>query len=332
MNTLNKLKIIIIRNLKNINLNKRSIINYLLLPFTIFYFFASFKRKFYQIGLRKTHNFNIPLIVIGNITVGGSGKTPIVIALTNFFKQQGRKVAVVSRGYGGKHKHGSLLVDENTKATLSGDEPLLIARETKAKVMVNKNRVQAVQDLIANFELDLIISDDGLQHYAMGRSIEIAVINGINRFGNGFFLPAGPLREPKSRLKTVDFIINSGGVALDKEIPSILKPKKFINLITGETKPLKKFNNKTCHAIAGIAQPHNFFTTLKKLKIHIITHSFTDHYIYNYNDLNFNDEHPVLMTAKDYVKCSEFATDKMWYLHTEASLNEQFLKKLNAKL
>ncbi|OIR25117.2 tetraacyldisaccharide 4'-kinase, partial [Bathymodiolus thermophilus thioautotrophic gill symbiont] len=150
-------------------------------------------------GLFTTHQFSVPVIVVGNITVGGTGKTPIVIALVEHFKQQGKKVGVVSRGYGGKSKDSaSQLVDESSRAERVGDEPMLIYQQTQVPVMVNKNRAQAVQDLITQHGVDIVISDDGLQHYGMGRTIEICVENG---FGNGFLLPAGPLREPKKRLK-----------------------------------------------------------------------------------------------------------------------------------
>ncbi|HIG88885.1 MAG TPA: tetraacyldisaccharide 4'-kinase, partial [Candidatus Thioglobus sp.] len=166
------------------DLNTRGLVNYLLLPISgVFYLLSTFRKFFYQIGLFTTHHFDVPVIVVGNITVGGSGKTPIVIALVNYFKQQGKQVGVVSRGYGGSHQQGSLLVDQNIKASESGDEPLLIATQTQVAVMVNKDRVQAVKDLINSHKIDLVISDDGLQHYAMGRNIEISVVDGKRRFG-----------------------------------------------------------------------------------------------------------------------------------------------------
>jgi tetraacyldisaccharide 4'-kinase len=178
------------------DLNIRSTVNYLLLPVSVVFYLLSFVRKIlYHIGLLSTYHFDVPVVVVGNITVGGSGKTPIVMALVKHFKQQGKKVGVVSRGYGGTHTKGSLLVDKNTLASLSGDEPLLIATQSDVWVMVNKNRAQAVRDLITQYKLDIVISDDGLQHYAMGRRVEVAVVDGERRFGNGFFLPAGPLTK-----------------------------------------------------------------------------------------------------------------------------------------
>jgi len=275
--------------------------------------------------------FNVPVVVVGNITVGGSGKTPIVIALANHFRQQGKQVGVVSRGYRGSHQQGSLSVDQNTEAQLSGDEPLLIAIQSQVPVMVNADRAQAVKDLIIEHSVDLVISDDGLQHYAMGRQVEIAVVDGERRFGNGFFLPAGPLRESPSRLKTMDFVINNGAQHTG-EVTSILKPIKFVNVATSEEQMLDFFNDQTCHAVAGIGHPQRFFDTLTQLGIKVEAHAFADHHAFTQTDLAFDDDYPILMTAKDCVKCREFATDQMWYLQVEAELSDDFLTELTNKL
>jgi tetraacyldisaccharide 4'-kinase len=315
-----------------VNLNTKGFINYLILPVSaIFYALFKIRCFFYKVGLFKTHKFNTPIVIVGNITVGGTGKTPIVMALIKYFKQQNKRVGVVSRGYGGKHTNGSLLVDKNTDVNLSGDESLLIATVSNVPVMVNKNRVQAVKDLINQHQVDLIISDDGLQHYAMGRAVEIAVIDGKRRFGNGFYLPAGPLREPLSRLKSVDFILNNGA-SVNMEFGAELIPKVFINVKTKETKSLDFFKDKYCHSVAGIGHPQRFFDTLQKLGIKLKKHKFADHHPYKIDDLAFNDNYPIIMTAKDCVKCSQFATDKMWYLQVECELNKTFLQKLNKRI
>ncbi len=314
------------------DLNTRSIVNYLLLPISAVFYLLSFVRKtLYHIGLLSTHNFNVPVIVVGNITVGGSGKTPIVIALAGHFKQQGKKIGVVSRGYGGTHIQGSLLVDRNTSASLSGDEPLLIATQSDVLVMVNKNRTQAVRDLITQHRVDIIISDDGLQHYAMGRSVEIAVVDGEHRFGNGLFLPSGPLREPVARLKSVDFIINNGAQYVG-EYTSKLVPKLFINLYTGVTQPLNFFEKIVCHSVAGIAHPQRFFDTLSELGVLVEPHAFADHYSFTEKDLNFVEDYPIIMSAKDCVKCRQFTTKQIWYLHSEVDLDVDLLTKLDEKI
>jgi tetraacyldisaccharide 4'-kinase len=312
--------------------NKPYLINYLLLPFSaIFYIFSAIRKLLYKTQVLSTYNVNVPLIVVGNITLGGSGKTPIVIALSNYFTKQGKKVGVLSRGYGGKHNQGNLLVDDNTDVNLSGDEPLLIAIQTNAIVVVNKKRVLAAEYLVNEHKVDLIISDDGLQHYAMNRDIEIALINSKQGLGNGFLFPAGYLREPKSRLNSVDFIINTYSLK-NQENNCKMLPSKFINVVTGEEKNINFFKNKKCHAIAGICFPQNFFDLLLTLEINFKQHSFSDHYSYSEKDLNFADNNPIIMTAKDYVKCRKFANNKMWYLQIVTKLDGNFLTKLSAKL
>jgi tetraacyldisaccharide 4'-kinase len=188
-----------------------------------------------------------------------------------------------------------------------------------------------VKDLITNHHVDLIISDDGLQHYAMGRSVEIVVVDGQRRFGNGFFLPAGPLRESESRLKSVDFVINNGALYAG-EIPSGLVPKAFINVVTNEQKPLDFFANQTCHAIAGIGHPQRFFDSLVELGVNAQNHAFADHHLFTQKDLEFEGNYPIIMTAKDCVKCKDFATQQMWYLQVDADLSDDFLTKLTNKL
>ncbi len=314
------------------NLDSRGIVNYLLLPISaVFYVLSKARLALFKLGIFQTDQFEVPVVVVGNITVGGSGKTPVVIRLVNHLQSMGKMVGVVSRGYSGSHTSGSLLVKADTSVGLSGDEPLLIAMQTGAPVMVNKKRSQAVKDLIEQHQVEVIISDDGLQHYAMGRKVEIAVVDGNRRFGNNFFLPAGPLREPQSRLKTVDFIINNGA-NFPGEIGAQLKPICFVNLLTSEKKPLDFFHNQYCHGVAGIGHPDRFFQTLKSLGIHVDQHGFSDHYQYQQNDLIFNDNHPIIMTAKDWVKCKEFANDKMYYLEVDLDISKDFLNDLIKKI
>ncbi|SMN16523.1 Tetraacyldisaccharide 4'-kinase [uncultured Candidatus Thioglobus sp.] len=316
-----------------IDLNTKGFVNYLLLPFSaIFYLLSLVKKQLYHTGLLTAHNFDTPVVVVGNITVGGTGKTPIAIALVEHFKQQGKKVGVVSRGYGRKLRSpASQLVDKNSKVDEVGDEPMLIYWQAKVAVMVNKNRAQAVRDLITQHKVDIIISDDGLQHYAMGRSVEIAVIDGKRRFGNGFFLPAGPLRESITKLNSVDFVINNGAQH-SGEFSSKLTPKTFINLSTGATQALDFFNNQTCYGVAGIGHPQRFFDTLSEFGVTVKPHAFADHYAFTQEDLNFTEDYPIIMSAKDCVKCRQFATQQMWYLHSEVNLSDDFLTKLDAKL
>ena len=315
-----------------VNHSKFSLVNFLLIPLSIIFFiFYNIRLWFYSLGLLKVNISPLPLIVVGNITVGGTGKTPIVIAITNYLVSQNKKVGIVSRGYGGKHTQESLEVTLLSDPIECGDEPLLIKQETKVPVVVAKKRINAIELLIKNYSLDVIISDDGLQHYSMGRDIEIAVIDGYDRLGNGWFLPVGPLREAKSRLNSVDFIINNGSEAKG-EISSRIEAECYINLITGETKELNYFESEKCFAVAGIGNPKNFYKLLDSQGVNLTTKSFPDHHYFSENDLDFKEDYPIIMTAKDCVKCSQFATSNMWYLSVKAKLDSDFYQQLESKL
>ncbi len=315
-----------------VDLNKVRLTNLLLLPLSAVFFIISRLRFYsYKLGVLKVYNSKIPVIVVGNITVGGSGKTPIVIALCRYFEKQGKRVGVVSRGYKGKYSQSALLVTDSTKPEECGDEPALIASETKAVVLVAQKRSLAVQYLTEHDLADIIISDDGLQHYAMGRKIEIAVIDITDRMGNGLLIPAGPLRELPSRLDSVDIVIDNGG-GDDAKVSSHLVPKQFINIITGEEKSLDNFNEIRCYGVAGIAKPSRFFDTLKNLGVDVIEKPFGDHHSFSAEDLSFDEEYPILMTSKDCVKCRSFATSQMWYLVVVAELSDGFYQQLELKL
>ena len=312
--------------------NKLRITNYLLLPFSVVFFILSQLRVwFYKVGIFKVSQAEVPVIVVGNITIGGSGKTPIVITLCRYFESHNKSVGVVSRGHGGEYSQDALEVTPLTDPKECGDEPALIAQQTNAKVVVAKRRNKAIKYLTSNNQLDIIISDDGLQHYSMGRDIEIVVIDGARRFGNGLLLPSGPLREPVKRLQSVDIIINNGSIA-EGEISSQLNPEHYVNLLTNETKQLDYFKGTQCYAVAGIGNPTNFFSLLESQGVNLISKSFPDHHQFTAKDLVFKEDYPILMTAKDCVKCKHFATSQMWYLSVSAELNADFYKQLESKL
>ena len=314
-----------------INHNKIGLVNFILLPFSAVFFILSYMRLWlYKFRILKVNNSALPVIVVGNITVGGAGKTPIVIAIVNYLKSQNKKVGVVSRGYGGYYSQDSLEVDLASDPIECGDEPLLIKQQTEVPVAVAKKRIKAIEFLTMKYSLDVIVSDDGLQHYSMGRDIEIAVVDGHSRLGNGLFLPAGPLREAKSRLNSVDFIINNGS-HFKGEISSEIKPNEFINLVTQEAKSLDYFKDKKCYGIAGISKPDNFFSILKNNGVKLITKPFPDHYAFVEKDLIFNENYPIIMTSKDCVKCTKFATGQMWYLSVSAKINSNFYQQLESK-
>ena len=315
-----------------VNHSKFGLVNFLLLPFSVvFFIFCNIRLWLYKLGLLQVTVSPLPVIVVGNITAGGTGKTPIVIAIANYFVSQNKKVGVVSRGYGGKYTQESLEVTLLSNPIECGDEPLLIKQQTEVPVVVAKKRSNAIEFLIKNYSLDVIISDDGLQHYSMGRDIEIAVIDGHNRLGNGWFLPAGPLREAKRRLKSVDFIINNGSQEKG-EVPCRVEAECYINLVTNEKKELDHFKSKKCFAVAGIGNPKNFYKLLESQGVNLITKTFADHHSFSEKDLAFKENYPIIMTAKDCVKCKHFATNQMWYLSVSAELSQDFYKQLESKL
>jgi tetraacyldisaccharide 4'-kinase len=294
---------------------------------------VKFRKFLYRRGVLKTHTLPVPVIVVGNITVGGTGKTPLIIWLTRLLQDSGFKPGIISRGYGGQSESWPQWVDADSDAKYAGDEALLIAKQTGCPMAVGPLRVEAANMLLRNADCNIILSDDGLQHYALNRDIEIAVIDGDRRFGNGYCLPAGPLREPVERLQSVDLIIVNGEKSEDNEFSMQLVGDTAVNLVTGEQKPLQEFNNG--HALAGIGNPERFFKLLASAGLTCITHSFPDHYQFQRHDIEFDDNKSVLMTEKDAVKCTGFAGKQHWYLPVkavpEAGFAEQLLNLLSEK-
>ena len=311
----------------------------LLLPFSLlFRCIVYLRRKLYQTRIKKTSHFSVPVIVIGNITVGGTGKTPLVIAITKFLKNKGFSPGIVSRGYGAKKLTSPRLVSTNDRAEAVGDEPLIIARNTESPVVIFSDRVTAVKHLLATQKCDVVISDDGLQHYAMGREIEVAVIDGKRQLGNGYCLPAGPLREPASRLKEADCLVYNGAVhngTNEQEKAHhtmMLKPQNFISVADSTRKTaIKLFKNQLIHAVAGIGNPERFFLLLRELGFKVIEHAFPDHHSFVKQDIDFKDA-IVIMTEKDAVKCEDFADHRHWYLSVVANIDENFTNSLLSNL
>ena len=287
---------------------------------------VKFRRFLYRLGVLKTHTLPVPVIVVGNITVGGTGKTPLIIWLAGFLKESGFKPGIISRGYGGQSESWPQWVTADSDAKNVGDEAVLIAKQTGCPMAVGPLRVDAAKLLLKQADCDVILSDDGLQHYALNRAIEIAVIDGERRFGNGYCLPAGPLREPIERLQTVDFIIVNGEKSEEREFSMRLIGDTVVNLVTGEQKPLQELNN--CHALAGIGNPERFFKLLEAAGLTCISHSFPDHYQFQRSDIEFADNKPVLMTEKDAVKCTDFAGNQHWYLPVNAVPDPVFAEQL----
>lgn len=268
----------------------------------------------------------MPILVVGNISVGGNGKTPVVVWLVEQLHQRGLKVGVISRGYGGKNKFFPQLVTASSDPDLMGDEPVLIAQRTLAPVAISPNRQESIELLLSQFELDLIIADDGLQHYALQRDLEWIVVDGVRRFGNGFVLPAGSLRELPSRLASVQAVICNGGKALQGEHQMQLETKFIVNLKTNEKVFIQDFIGKSVIAMAGIGYPPRFFAMLEQHGMHLKSvNVFNDHQAYTLTQLCEieSESLPLLMTEKDAVKCRAFAKENWWYVPISANFSEK---------
>jgi tetraacyldisaccharide 4'-kinase len=282
----------------------------------------------YASGIWSKCRLPVPVIIVGNLTVGGTGKTPLIVWLARFLKEAGYKPGIISRGYGGQSRHWPQWVDPESDPVTVGDEALLIARLTGCPMAVAPVRAAAGKMLLERAECNIILSDDGLQHYALDRDIEIAVIDGTRRFGNGYCLPAGPLREPAARLDEVDIVIVNGDKSSEHEFSMRMQGDKAVNLVSGEEKPLREFAGGLCHAVAGIGNPERFFKQLARSGLVCRTHVFPDHYLYRRSDIEFGDHRPVLMTDKDAVKCKAFAGKQHWRIPVAAVPEPAFSERL----
>ncbi len=299
---------------------KRHPLRWILYPFSLVYQIVAGVRRYYLQHVCQ-QSFPVPVIVVGNLTVGGVGKTPLVIALAQHLHAQGLRVGIVSRGYGSTVKTFPHEVDIHQAASLVGDEPLLIAKKTQCPVVIAPNRVKAVQFLLDKYQCQIILSDDGLQHYRMGRAIEIAVIDGLRELGNGLCLPAGPLREGKKRLQDVDLIVVNGG-SRPGGYPMNLQPGRLTQLVSGATCSPSALTSSIA-AVAAIGHPQRFFATLDALGMSFTPYPFADHHAFQERDLQFSEK-IVVMTEKDAVKCSPFASEGMYFLPVDAEMSNEF--------
>jgi len=313
---------------------RRSPLHFLLYPLSlVFRALVFLRRSAYRCGMLQQTHIDVPVIVVGNITVGGTGKTPLTIALTRQLIARGQHPLIVSRGHAGS----ALIpraVDSDDSATEVGDEPRLMAQRNLCPIWIGKNRAAAAQAaLAANPECDVIVCDDGLQHYRLARDFEIAVVDGIRRFGNGWTLPAGPLREPLSRLNSVNAVVCNGGKPSAREYAMTLQGSIFHNLRNPEqTRKAENFSSLKCHAIAGIGHPQRFFDHLATLGITCITHPFPDHHPFRAEDLDFAECDALLLTEKDAVKCDAFADERYWVLRVDAQIDPALIDDLMRKI
>jgi tetraacyldisaccharide 4'-kinase len=273
----------------------------------------------------------LPVVVVGNLSVGGAGKTPLVLALIEGLRARGWRPGVVSRGYGGRVPGPERVLASSDPARV-GDEPCLIVRRSGVPLAIARKRVEAAALLEASREVDLLLADDGLQHYALARDLELLVIDGRRRFGNGRLLPAGPLREPPARGLECDFRVLNGGTPQGDEVPMQLRLSEARTLDDGEVRPLSSFSGTRVHAVAGIGDPERFFAALREEGIEVVPHPFPDHHAFRAADLRFGDGLPLLMTEKDAVKCRAFAAPGRWFVPARAELPPAFLDALDARL
>jgi len=291
------------------------------------------RRGLYRRGWLRVRQVPVPVIVVGNITAGGTGKTPLTIELVTRLREAGWKPGVASRGYGRDDAGTARWVTPDLAAGLGGDEPVLIAWKTGVPVRVDKDRVAAAQALL-QAGCDVVICDDGLQHYRLARDIEIEVVDAARRYGNGRLMPAGPLREPVARARSCDFRVVNLGQASDDAGQSAgsgfgewsmrLRIDSAAPLKGGRAKPLQAFAGQRVHAVAGIANPQRFFQMLRARGIGVVPHAFADHHRYQASDLSFGSELPVLMTEKDAVKCQGFANGWHYAVPLQAELPAAF--------
>lgn len=304
----------------------------LLLPLAwLFCLLVALRRLLYRLGVLPSHRLPVPVIVVGNISVGGTGKTPLVIALVELLRAQGWRPGVISRGYGGQAASWPQRVTADSEPRLIGDEPLLIARRTHAPLAVGPDRIASAQRLLAEEAIDILISDDGLQHYRLQRDVEVAVVDATRGTGNGLCLPAGPLREPRSRLRSVDLVVSNGeGGGAVTMVLEAGTPRAVAD--AGRERPLQSFRGAKVHAVAGIGNPPRFFAMLEQAGLTITPHPFPDHHAYQPGDLAFGDDAPILMTEKDAVKCAAMDDARLWYIPVTARLPESFPAQLKMLL
>jgi len=307
----------------------KGIVAFILLPLSLLYCTVVKIRKYlYRVSILKHHRLPVPVIIVGNINIGGTGKTPLVVYLCSLLGRNGYHPGIISRGYKGKAEVWPQSVTSSSDPSLVGDECVLLANKTNCPVVVGPDRVAAALRLLETTNCDLIISDDGLQHYALDRDTEIVVYDAQRQFGNGYCLPAGPLREPVKRIQSVDFVVSNGD-SQTADFTMHLLMSCAVNLNNQElTSSLEKFKKSQVHAVAGIGNPERFFNQLTRAGLVIIRHPFADHRDFIESDLNFDDDLPVLMTEKDAVKCRKFTTHNHWFVPIEATIGEAFDNKL----
>ena len=311
---------------------------WLLFPLGLLYrWLTDLRRWMYRLGIRSVHTLPVPVIVVGNLTVGGTGKTPLVIWLAGELERRGFRVGIISRGYRGNAKNWPQFVDGSTDPVLVGDEPVLLARATNRPVSVGPDRVEAARALLAREPIDVLLADDGLQHHALGRVMEVVVVDGERGLGNGFCLPAGPLRERRERLARAGAVVVnggdwSGGSEHNDVFRARLRAQTLYQLAGPARKTLQEFRGTRVHAVAGIGHPARFFRMLEQAGVRVLAHPLPDHAPIAGADLRFDDSRPVLVTEKDAVKCRRIAHDDLWCVPVALAFETDAAQRLMARV
>ena len=308
-----------------------NIFSLLLLPFTLIYFIIiTFRIYLYRFRFFKVNKFNVPVVIIGNITLGGSGKTPFCIWLVNYLESKNIRVGLVSSGYKGSSRK-PIIVDNKSSPLVVGDEAVLLLEKTSAKIVSCGNRVEATKLLLDTFDVNVIIHDDGIQHYSLDRDYEIILVDNDKLFGNGFLLPSGPLRELKSRITRANISIltnlQSNTVYAARSVN-----KGIQNIVTKEIKNFDEFRNKKIHLVAGIASIDNITSILDNYMIDYIAHKYDDHYQFSGNEFDSLSDNPIFLTSKDYVKLHTLDNKNIWILLHEVIPNNLLIEKINQDL
>lgn len=305
----------------------------LLMPLSwLFRAAIALRRLVYQSALLNVYRAPVPVIVVGNITVGGTGKTPLVIWLARKLQDEGFKPGIVARGYRGVARHWPQQVRADSDPLSVGDEAVVLARRSGVPVAVGPQRSADIAALLEHTDVDIIVCDDGLQHYALARDIEIAVLDGVRRYGNGGCLPAGPLREPPARLASIDLLVTNGLAARGEFAMRYLATRAYRVGDVSVSAALAEFADSPVHAVAAIGNPASFFELLKRNGLRITPHVFPDHHVFTRADLAFGDQQAVIMTEKDAVKCEHFADPRLWYVPIDVELPDVFERRFKTLL
>ncbi|MDC6466825.1 tetraacyldisaccharide 4'-kinase [Methylophilaceae bacterium] len=326
-------KLISVDQIFNNQYYKKSNWIYLLIPISIFfYFFSNLKKYLYKNGFLKTIKIKVPVLIIGNITLGGTGKTPLALDLIEKFLKKGLNPALISRGYGGTTKN-IIEVFELSNVSTVGDEALFIKSKSKIPVFIGKDRVGAAQNLLKKYpKTSIIISDDGLQHHRLARDYEIIVVDSQRQFGNGLIFPAGPLRDGISKLKQVNAVVYKGASSNSNSYQMKYITKHFKNLLTNKKTKLDGIQDKKIVAITAIGNPESFFSTLEGYDLEFKKVTYNDHYLFNKNDFIKYADYNIVMTEKDAIKCKKFATKNFWVLPLEIKVDERLFRNILKKV